>query len=176
MEDFIILFFGLLRPYKGVRYLIKAFEILPEQIIRNSRLIIVGEAWEDKESIELARKSKCSDKITIINRYVPDNEVSLYFSSADVVVLPYLRASQSGVAHIAMAFGLPIVATPVGGLKDSLSKYDGTYFVEPKDFEGIAKALLNVYYERKSYSPPKDLKWDNLAKKWIELLSSVIKC
>ena len=172
-EDFVILFFGLLRPYKGVKYLIKAFEKLPKKVIENSRLLIVGETWEDKESVELAKRSRYSDKITVINKYVPDSVVSLYFSLADVVVLPYLRASQSGVAHIAMAFGLPIIATPVGGLKESLSKYNGTIFVNPKDVEGLSKAILRLYEDRRTYNPPEELKWNNIAKKWIEIISKI---
>lgn len=172
-EDFVILFFGLLRPYKGVKYLIKAFENLPENIIKNSRLLIVGETWEDEESVELARRSRYSEMITLINRYVPDSEVSLYFSSADVVALPYLRASQSGVAHIAMAFGLPIIATPVGGLKESLANYNGTIFINPKDIEALSKAILKVYECRKTYRPPENLRWTNIAKKWVEIMSKI---
>ena len=176
-EDFVILFFGLLRPYKGVKYLIKAFEGLPKDIVRNSRLLIVGEMWEDRESIEMAIRSRYANKITFINKYVPDDEVSLYFSSVDVVVLPYLRASQSGVAHIAMAFGLPIIATPVGGLKESLSKYKGTIFVNPGDVKGLSEAIIKVYKDkdRKIYSPPENLKWDNIARKWIKLIEECQK-
>jgi len=172
-EDFVILFFGLLRPYKGVKYLIKAFELLPKDVIENSRLLIVGETWEDRESVKIAENSKYRDKITIVNEYVPDDEVSLYFSIADVLVLPYTRASQSGVAHIAMSFGLPIIATNVGGLRESLSKYEGTTFVETKSPKGIADAILEVYNKRKMYSPPNELKWENIAKKWMQMLSNL---
>ncbi len=173
-EDFVILFFGLLRPYKGVKYLIKAFEILPEEIRSNSRLLIVGETWEDKESVKLAENSPFKDKITIVNKYVPDTEVSLYFSAADVLVLPYTRASQSGVAHIGMSYGLPVVATKVGGLLESLSKYEGTFFVDSCDVEGLAKAIVDVYHQRrKRYSPPEELKWENISKRWIGLLESL---
>ena len=131
-EDFVILFFGLLRPYKGVKYLIEAFEKLPGEIAESSRLLIVGEVWEDRESVIMAENSALREKISLINRYVSDEEVSAFFSACDVVVLPYTRASQSGVAHIAMAFGLPVVATRVGGISESLKDYDGTYFVKPK--------------------------------------------
>ncbi|WP_457549418.1 glycosyltransferase [Archaeoglobus sp.] len=173
-EGFVILFFGLLRPYKGVKYLVKAFERLPDDVIKNSRLLIVGETWEDKESVKLIAKSRHSDKITVINRYVPDNEVSLYFSTSDVVVLPYTRASQSGVAHIAMAFGLPIVASYVGGLKESLSKYRGAIFVKPKDVDALTRAIIDIYRsKRKMFYYPSELKWDKIAKRWIKLLEQL---
>jgi len=172
-ENFAILFFGLLRPYKGVKYLIKAFEMLPDEVIGKSRLLIVGETWEDKESVKLVENSIYKNKITIINRYVSDDEISLYFSASDVLVLPYTRASQSGVAHIAMAFGLPIVASKVGGLEEALSRYDGTYFVNPKNARNIRDAILKAYKVSKTYNPPDNLKWSHIAKKWVKLIESL---
>ncbi|MEM0265816.1 MAG: glycosyltransferase [Archaeoglobaceae archaeon] len=172
-EKFVILFFGLIRPYKGVEYLIEAFEKLPEEILGNSRLLIVGEIWEDKDVVKKIGDSKLREKITFINRYVPDEEVSLYFSASNVLVLPYLRASQSGVAHIAMSFGLPIIATKVGGLFESLSNYEGAYFVEA-NAESIAKALQRIYEgPKKNFLAPAELKWENIAKKWIELIEGL---
>jgi len=171
----VILFFGLIRPYKGLRYLIDAFEALPEEIAENSRLLIVGEAWEDRESLRLAMSSRRREKITIVNRYVPDSEVSLYFSASDVLVLPYTRASQSGVAHIGMAFGLPIVATRVGGLSDSLGNYKGTIFVEP-NAEEIARAIAEVYNKKPEKFPvPENLKWEKVAELWKLLLEELAK-
>ncbi len=172
-ENFVILFFGLLRPYKGAKLLIKAFEMLPEEIVNNSTLLIVGEVWEDKEAVELARKSKFKERIKVVDRYIPDEEVSLYFSASDVLVLPYLRASQSGVAHIGMTFGLPIIATKVGGLTEALFDYPGTYFVEPNP-ESIAEALQRIYTNKgKKFEAPKRLKWENLAQEWIHLIDSL---
>ncbi len=174
-DEFLILFFGLLRPYKGVKYLIKAFESLPEEIVKRSQLLIVGETWEDKESVILAKNSKHSDRILIVNRYIPDDEIPLYFSAADVVVLPYTRASQSGVAHIAMAFGLPIIATKVGGLSESLGAYSGTLFVEPCNPDSIKRALMRVSNDRGHYLPPEDYRWEKIALKWADLLNSLHK-
>ncbi len=173
-EDFAILFFGLLRPYKGVKYLIKAFENLPEDIIEKSRLLIVGETWEDKETRELARKSRYSNKINMVDRYVSDEEVSLYFSAADVLVIPYTRASQSGVAHIGMAFGMPIIASEVGGLKESLGKYEGTVFVAPESAEDITTALMSVFADRKEFEAPEELRWEEIAKRWFEVANLAV--
>jgi len=174
INDFTILFFGLLRPYKGVKYLVKAFEMLPKDVIKDSRLLIVGETWEDRESIEIIKRSKFSKRITLINKYVPDDEVSLYFSASDVLVVPYTRASQSGVAHIAMSFGIPIVASYVGGLKDSLSRYKGTVFVNPGDVYSLRDAILELYFKsRRRYKHPKELKWENVAKRWIDILEQI---
>lgn len=174
-EEFAILFFGLLRPYKGVEYLIKAYERLPEDFINKSRLFIVGETWEDKESKELAKVSKFSNKINVVDRYVSDEEISLYFSASDVLVIPYTRASQSGVAHIGMAFGMPIIASEVGGLKESLGKYEGTVFVQPGRAEDIAKALMSTFDERREFEAPDELRWEEIARKWFKLVNLVIE-
>jgi len=172
-EEFAILFFGLLRPYKGVKYLIKAYERLPEDFIKKSRLFIVGETWEDKESKELAKESKFGNKINVVDRYVRDEEISLYFSASDVLVIPYTRASQSGVAHIGMAFGMPIIASEVGGLKESLGKYEGTVFVRPKSAKDIAKALMSTFDERRTFEAPDELRWEEIARKWFKLVNWV---
>jgi len=172
-EDFVILFFGLLRPYKGVKYLIEAYESLPGDFIEKSRLLIVGETWEDKKSKELAKESKFSNKIDVVDRYVRDDEVSLYFSASDVLVIPYTRASQSAVAHIGLAFGMPIIASEVGGLKESLGKYEGTVFVHPESAEDITKALMYVFEGRGEFEAPDELRWGEIAKKWFELVNLV---
>ena len=172
-EDFVILFFGLLRPYKGVKYLIEAYESLPGDFIEKSRLLIVGETWEDKESKELAKESNFSKKIDVVDRYVSDDEISLYFSASDVLVIPYTRASQSGVAHIGMAFGMPIIASEVGGLEESLGKYEGTVFVQPEIAKDIAKALMSVFDEKREFEVPEELGWKEIAKKWFELVNLV---
>jgi glycosyltransferase involved in cell wall biosynthesis len=172
-EEFVILFFGLLRPYKGVKYLIQAFESLPEDLVKRSRLLIVGETWEDKESKKLASGSEFSGKITVVDRYVHDAELSLYLSAADVLVIPYVRASQSGVAHIGMAFGIPIIASEVGGLKESLGKYDGTVFVRPGSADALTEALMQVFAEQKEFVPPQELRWSEIAQKWLNLIESV---
>ncbi len=172
-DDFVILSFGLIRKYKGTPYLISAFELLPSQILEKSRLLIVGEIWEDrKELLDQIKASPFHDKITLVDEYVPDEKVNLYFSAADVVVLPYLRASQSGIAHIAMSFGKPVVVSEVGGLKESMANYEGTFFVPPADVDSIRKAILSQFGEKKHYEAP-DQKWDRIINCYIELISSI---
>jgi glycosyltransferase involved in cell wall biosynthesis len=172
-DDFVILSFGLIRKYKGTPYLIRAFEQLPSEILKKSRLLIVGEIWEDrKELLDQIKASPFHDKITLVDEYVPDKKVNLYFSAADVVVLPYLRASQSGIAHIAMSFGKPVVVSEVGGLKESMANYEGTFFVPPGDVDSIRKAILSQFGERKHYEAP-DQKWDRIINCYIELIQSL---
>ncbi len=172
-DDFVILSFGLIRKYKGTSYLIRAFEQLPTEIIEKSRLLIVGEIWEDrKELLDQIKASPFYKHITLVDEYVPDDKVNVYFSAADVVVLPYLRASQSGIAHIAMSFGKPVIVSEVGGLKESMAKYEGTFFVPPGDIDSIRKAILNRFGERKHYEVP-DQKWDRIINCYIELIQTI---
>jgi glycosyltransferase involved in cell wall biosynthesis len=172
-EENVILFFGLLRPYKGVKHLIRAFENLPEHILLKSRLLIVGEAWEDHESVDAASQSPVKDNITLIPRYISDEEILLFFSAADVMVLPYNRASQSGVAHIAMSVGIPIIASRVGGLEESLSKYGGTIFIAPSDEQELCKRIEEVYNNKKLYQPPIDLRWETISEKWVSFITHI---
>jgi len=166
-EENVILFFGLLRPYKGVKYLIEAFNALPDTIRSSSRLLIVGEAWEDHESISLAESSPYRDKITIINRYVGDADVPFYFSSADILVLPYIRASQSAVAQIGMAYGLPIITTTVGGLEEGLRSYSGAFFIPPASVCEIKEKLVQGLAKKESFPPPSTNAWNTISKQWF---------
>jgi glycosyltransferase involved in cell wall biosynthesis len=104
----------------------------------------------------------------VVDRYVLDDEASLYFSAADVVVLPYLRSSQSGVAHAAMAMGKPIIATPVGGLAESLGDYPGTTFVPPGDEHALRRALLAP---RPDGCPPRR-EWDTVSERYMDVLEA----
>lgn len=168
-ENFVILFFGLLRPYKGLRYLIQAFEALPIDILEQSHLLVAGEPWEDQESVKLIEESPAGDQITLLGRYIDDSEVSMIFSAADVLVTPYIRASQSGVTHIGMSFGLPIIATDVGGIQEGLHQYKGSILIRPEDPGDIKDKLIDVYSIREHYPIPELLKWDKISEKWLIL-------
>ena len=102
-----ILFFGTIRPYKGLEDLVLAFEQLAGED-DSCWLTVVGETWEDcTQPIEMIKASKYRDRITLVNRYVPDAEVSSWFAGADIVSLPYRRSSASGPLHLTMDAGLP---------------------------------------------------------------------
>jgi glycosyltransferase involved in cell wall biosynthesis len=171
-EEYVILFFGLLRKFKGVRFLIRGFELLPPPLKEKSRLCIVGEAWEDKESVDLARRSPDREKISIVDRYISDEEVSLYYSAADVFAGPYTRESHDpcAVCHIAMSFGLPVIASRTGGMIESLGSYKGVFFVPPENPEVLREALEAVYKDRDiRYPVPENLRWENIALMWRDL-------
>ncbi len=170
-EAYVILFLGLVRNYKGVRYLIEAFNKLPPDILPKSKLLIVGEIWEDKENL----LKQISSNITFIDEYIPDEKINLYLSTSDIIVLPYIRASQSGIAHIAMSVGKPIIASNVGGLKESLGKYEGVFFVSPMNSEEIKNKLIENFGNNRLYKPPTELSWSDISKLYIDILTSSSK-
>jgi glycosyltransferase involved in cell wall biosynthesis len=140
-----ILFFGLIRPVKGLDDLLVAFDLLDDAEAQQYRLTVVGETWEGCEPIvEMARSSRHHQRVTVVNRYVSDEEADAFFRRADVVVLPYRSSSQSGVLHMAMGYGLPVVVTNVGGLADAAASYPGAEVVEanspPALLDGIRRA------------------------------------
>ena len=147
-----ILFFGTIRPYKGLEFLVQAFDRL-SRTESGWHLTIVGETWEGwTVPFEHLAVSPYQDEVDVVNHYVPDAELPDLFANADLVVLPYLRSSASGPLHLTMAAGLPVVLTSVGGLADASEGYGGAILVEPGSVtalvEGIsaARALAGKHF------------------------------
>jgi glycosyltransferase involved in cell wall biosynthesis len=141
-----LLYLGVIRPFKGVEDLVAAFELLSDDDVRRFRLTIVGETWEGWTlPAEMIARSPRRDSISFVNRYVSDEEVGQFFGAADAVVLPYHRSSASGPLHLAMAHGLPVVVSAVGGLVEAVEGYEGAITVPPRDPSAIADALLRTY-------------------------------
>ena len=168
-----LLFFGLIRPYKGLEDLIKAFDTLPESEITNYWLTIVGETWEGWTlPAELIERSRYRDRITFVNRYVSDEEVAEFFAGADAIVIPYHRSSTSGSLHIAMSVGLPVVVTHVGGLTEAVADYEGAVLVPPRDPAQLQSALLQVGNLRgKRFTDPHS--WEHTAAGYGALFEAV---
>jgi glycosyltransferase involved in cell wall biosynthesis len=140
-----LLYFGVIRPYKGVEDLIRAFDGLAADEIERYRLTVVGETWEGCTLPgELIERSPYRDRITFVNRYATDEEVAAYFAQADAVVLPYRRSSASGPLHTAMSHGLPVVVTNVGGLPEAVAGYAGALLVPPDNPDALRDALRRV--------------------------------
>jgi glycosyltransferase involved in cell wall biosynthesis len=150
-EQFVILYFGMIRKYKGVPALVTAFEQLPPEMAENTRVIIAGENWGDEEGLEeLITKSARADHITFRPEFVPDAAVPQYFSAADVVVLPYLRSAGSGVASIAMAFGKPVIISDLPNIKESLADYRGAILVPQGEIAPITARLTELYRQQQT--------------------------
>ena len=123
-----LLFFGLIRDYKGLDILLEAFDTLPEDY----QLIIAGECYGSFDKYQAAiDASPARGRIHIFRRYIDDAEVKDFFSAADVTVLPYRSATQSGVSSASYHFEVPMIVTAVGGLKETIGD-TGTGLVAPE--------------------------------------------
>jgi glycosyltransferase involved in cell wall biosynthesis len=126
----VLLFFGYIRKYKGLRKLIEAFPLIADEF-GDVHLLIVGECYESADEYNaMIQSSGYSNRITWINEYVPNEDVGLYYNSADIIVLPYESATQSGIVKIAFGYGKPVVATNVGGLAEEISAWNAGIVVE----------------------------------------------
>lgn len=135
-----LLFFGLIRDYKGLDWLLDAYQ---KADLQDYRLIVAGEFYSHQEKyLAQARELGVYDRIEWHTRFVPDPEVRYYFSAADLVVQPYKSATQSGVSQIAYHFEKPMLVTRVGGLAEIVPDGRVGYAVEP-DVDAIASALVN---------------------------------
>ena len=172
-DDFTFLYFGIIRPYKGVEDLVAAYDLLPAEVREGTRLVIVGETWEGWTApLEAVAASPNTDRITVVNRYVTDREVAEHFAAADAVVLPYRRSSSSGPLQVAMSEGLPVVVTSVGGLVEAAGSYQGTRFVAPGDPAALAEALAEMPARRgQRYDDPAS--WNTTVDALAELFARI---
>ncbi len=142
--DKAILFFGNITPYKGLEYLVTAFEkILSTR--PDCRLIIAGKPGGDEKYWsavrESARRGGESGKIILKAEFIPDEETQVYFKAADVLALPYRHIYQSGVLFLGYSFGLPALVADVGCLKDDVIVGKTGFIFKPEDPEDLTKAL-----------------------------------
>lgn len=148
-----LLFFGLIREYKGLDILLEAFSKLDDSY----QLVIAGEPYGSFEKYrKLIDSSPLRGNIKLIDSYIPDSEVPYYFSCSDVCVLPYRSATQSGISSVSYHFEVPLITTDVGGLKETVGE-KGTGIVTP---EVSSEAILNAIKEY--FSSPE------VSKKYIE--------
>jgi len=169
-----VLFFGTIRPYKGLEHLIEAFEQVRRDLALPWKLVVVGETWEGWTlPIELIERSPYRADIELVNRYVTDQEAASYFGRADVVALPYLRSSASGPLAITQACGLPVVLTAVGGLVEAAAGYSGAVLVEPGNPDDLAKGLLAAADLRgDTHSAP--VSWQAVAQSYADIFACVL--
>lgn len=140
-----LLFFGLIRPYKGLEDLVEAVDGLSEEQARRFRLTVVGETWEGwTRPAQLIAASPHRDRIRFVNEYVTDEAAAGFFADADAVVLPYRRGSASGPLQIAMSHGLHVVLYAVGGLVEAVRDYPGARLVPGDDVSALRRALLDL--------------------------------
>ena len=139
-----MLFFGIIRKYKGLDILLEAFADERLQN-KNLKLIVAGEFYEDeKPYLDLIDKYNLSESVILATNFIPDNEVVNYFCAADIIVQPYRNATQSGVTQIAYHFEKPMLVTDVGGLKEIVPHNKVGYVCKPNS-SSVIDAILDFY-------------------------------
>jgi glycosyltransferase involved in cell wall biosynthesis len=147
----VLLFFGNIAPYKGLEYLVLAMPILKEKL-GQIKLIIAGRVkdcnsyWESIQ--ELIRKNKLEECVSARTKFIPDEDVETYYKAADVLILPYKSIFQSGVLSLSYNFGLPVIATDVGSLREDIIEGETGYLCPPQDPNSLAKSIINYYDSR----------------------------
>lgn len=144
IKDNTVLFFGIIRPYKGLDYLLKA---LPEVLKHvDVTLLVVGEFWYGLEKIkESIEELGIEENVRIIDYYIPSNDIGIYFAASDVLVLPYASATGSSILQISMGCKKPVIATRVGSFPDIIIDKKTGFIVNPKDSGAIAEKIIEFY-------------------------------
>ena len=147
-EDKVLLFFGGIAPYKGLQYLVEAFDTVARQE-PSARLVIAGEPKDDGDywkQIQATLQSKpWHDRLVQNIEYIPDQDIELYFKAADIAVLPYVRIFQSGIFFLAYSFGLPVIATDVGSLKEDIIEAETGMVCEPRNAADLARVIKKFF-------------------------------
>ncbi len=144
IEGKVLLFFGFVRPYKGLAYAIRSLPLILKQ--HDVTLVVAGEFWRGKREImALVHRLGVDRHVRIIDRYIPNEELGIYFGAADLLLLPYTSATQSGIVQLAYALDVPVVAARVGGLVEVVEPGGTGYLVEPRSPGAIAEAVDDFY-------------------------------
>lgn len=144
-NDKILLFFGYVRKYKGLDLLISALPAALKEI-PGLKLLIVGEFYDDVSPyLHLIEKLGLNDKVRVINKFVPNEEVGKYYAAADAVILPYRSATQSAVLNVSYSFRKPVIATNVGGLGEFIKDNHTGIIVDHGNPEEITKGIIRYY-------------------------------
>jgi glycosyltransferase involved in cell wall biosynthesis len=167
-----ILFFGIIRDYKGLDILLKAMsdDSLKSQQIK---LIVAGEFYTDPEPYrKIIAENDLDDNVIMSGDFVPDSEVYKYFCASDMVVQPYKSATQSGVTQIAYHFNKPMITTDVGGLAEIVPDEKVGFVVEP-DTDAIRDAILRFYRESREDEFIQNILEEKKKYTWEKMVESI---
>ena len=143
----VLLFFGFVREYKGLHVLLEAMPAIAEAL-PEVQLVIAGEPYDDPARYrEIIHRHGLHDRVQWHDEYIPSDKVPTYFGAADLVVQPYVSATQSGVAQIATHFEVPMVLTDVGGLAEHVPHEEAGFVVPPETPQALADAATRFFRE-----------------------------
>jgi glycosyltransferase involved in cell wall biosynthesis len=177
VEGTLLIFFGIVRPYKGLRYLIEALSLLRNEG-RKPSLLVAGDFWEERSLYEKQIETAgLSEQVKLDDRYIPDEDAAIMFSAADALVAPYVGGTQSGVAGIGVGFGLPMIVTEqiASGLGEN--QFASVLVVPPGDAQALAQAIKELISnppERPATISIDEGGWDRLVNTIASLYQEII--
>jgi len=141
-SPYLLLFFGFVRPYKGLDLLLEAMPHILAH--RDVTLLVAGEFWEGQEIyLKQIERLGIKDHVIMVDKYVPNEEVGVYFSAADLVVQPYRSVTGSGICQLAYGLDRPVVATDLGNLSEVIENGINGRLVQPGNIDGLALAVID---------------------------------
>jgi glycosyltransferase involved in cell wall biosynthesis len=168
----IVLFFGLIRKYKGLDLLLDAMHEL--KLNPNIVLVIAGEFYEDKQPyLDLIEKYQIQSQVILHGKFIANEDVKLYFSATDLVALPYRSATQSGVTQVSFHFEVPTLVTNVGGLGEIIPNKIAGYVVEPNG-DAIANGIKDYFENNRMLSFTEGMKIEKQKYDWTIFVNEVI--
>jgi len=169
----VILFFGFVRRYKGLQVLLDSMPAVRDAL-PDVRLLVAGEFYDDEEPYqEKVESLDLQNQVKLVNQYIPKDEVADYFAAADVVVQPYLSATQSGVAQVAYQFEVPIITTDVGGLAEIVPHEEAGLIVPPDDAAALASAIVRYFVDDMQASLMAGVRRQKQSLGWDQLLDAI---
>ena len=173
----VLLFFGFIRKYKGLQLLLEALTKLDDSYY----CIIAGEPYESfDEYNNYIKANNIADKVQLHIRYISDDEVAEFFSAADLCVLPYKSATQSGIVGICYNFDLPVVATDVGSLKEMIKPHKTGIIIDGYNVDLLCTAIetyfnknMQTEFSNNIRAYKKTISWENLAKNIVEFSKNI---
>jgi glycosyltransferase involved in cell wall biosynthesis len=178
----ILLFFGIVRPYKGLNYLLEAMRLLREDDLlaaggtpaanrRLPYLVIAGEFWDDPAAYQLQIEQAGLDEyVRVENHYLPNDEVEILFSAADMLVAPYTGGTQSGAVSMALGFGLPVILTETIAVGIAQENQQYTHIVPPKDAPALAASIRSLLARPEAFYEDRQPAQDD----WVRLVRTIL--
>ncbi len=178
-EAYTLLFYGRIWAYKGLVYLLEAMPSIIKRI-PEVKLIIAGKG----DNLQEYFPNGCDEEhYEILNQYIPSEDVYSLFQRSTAVILPYIEASQSGVASLAYAMGTPVIASEIGGLAEMIYSEQDGLLVPPKDVDALANTIIRLLEDTQLQDQIRtaalhrcqnDLNWSNIAAQTIEVYRKAI--
>lgn len=178
LDGEVAVFFGYVRRYKGLDTLLSAWPAVRAR--RAATLVVAGDFYEDPAPYRAQAAAAGEGAVRLVEGYLPDGDVEALLRAADVVVLPYRSATQSGVTHVAYALGVPVITTDVGGLAETVKPGETGLVVPPEDPAALAEAIVRFFAEGMGPRLREGVRalqrahsWDVLADRTVELVDAL---